>query len=49
LDFISKTPPGTFFTVIELSLGFYDSNTVAGNLLGQGGIYWNGLLPMSNS
>ncbi|MDW0331168.1 MAG: hypothetical protein QN651_10270, partial [Nitrososphaeraceae archaeon] len=27
LDFISKTPPGTFFAVIGSSLGFYDSNT----------------------
>ena len=59
LDFISKTPPGTFFAVIGSSLGFYDSNTspyvglmlhfatgtVAGNLLGQGGIFWNRLIP----
>ena len=59
LDFISKTPPGTFFAVIGSSLGFYDSNTspyvglllhfatgtVAGNLLGQGGIFWNRLVP----
>jgi hypothetical protein len=60
LDFISKTPPGTFFAVIGSSLGFYDSNTspyvglllhfatgtVAGNLLGQGGIFWNRLIPV---
>ncbi len=59
LDFISKTPPGTFFAVIGSSLGFYDSNTspyvglllhfatgtVAGNLLGQAGIFWNRLIP----
>jgi hypothetical protein len=59
LDFISKTPPGTFFAVIGSSLGFYDSNTspyvglllhiatgtVAGNLLGQGAIFWNRLIP----
>jgi hypothetical protein len=60
LDFISKTPPGTFFAVIGSSLGFYDSNTspyvglllhfatgtVAGNLLGQGGILWNIFIPV---
>ncbi|HEY7695795.1 MAG TPA: hypothetical protein VH797_06840 [Nitrososphaeraceae archaeon] len=60
LDFISKTPPGTFFAVIGSSLGFYDSSTspyiglllhfatgtVAGNLLGQGGIFWNRLIPI---
>jgi len=59
LDFLSKTPPGTFFAVIGSSLGFYDSNTspyvglllhiatgtVAGNLLGQGAIFWNRLIP----
>jgi hypothetical protein len=59
MDFISKTPPGTFFAVIGSSLGFYDSNTspyvglllhfatgtVAGNLLGQVGIFWNRLIP----
>ena len=59
LDFISKTPPGTFFAVIGSALGFYDSNTspyiglllhfatgtVAGNLLGQGAIFWNRLIP----
>ena len=59
LDFISKTPAGTFFAVIGSSLGFYDSNTspyiglllhfatgtVAGNLLGQVGIFWNRLIP----
>jgi hypothetical protein len=59
LDFISKTPLGTFFAVIGSSLGFYDSNTspyvglllhiatgtVAGNLLGQGAIFWNKLTP----
>ena len=59
IDFISKTPPGTFFAVIGSSLGFYDSNTspyvglllhfatgtVAGNLLGQGAIFWNKLIP----
>jgi hypothetical protein len=59
LDFISNTPPGTFFAVIGSSLGFYDSNTspyvglllhiatgtVAGNLLGQSGIFWNRLIP----
>ncbi len=59
LDFISKTPFGTFFAVIGSSLGFYDSNTspyiglllhiatgtVAGNLLGQGAIFWNRLIP----
>ena len=27
LDFISKTPFGTFFAVIGSSLGFYDANT----------------------
>jgi hypothetical protein len=60
LDFISKTPPGTFFAVIGSSLGFYDFNTspyiglllhfatgtIAGNLLGQGGIFWNKLIPV---
>ena len=60
LDFISKTPPGTFFAVIGSSLGFYDSSispyiglllhfatgTVAGNLLGQGGIFWNRMIPI---
>lgn len=60
LDFVSKTPPGTFFAVIGSSLGFYDSSispyiglllhfatgTVAGNLLGQGGIFWNRLIPI---
>ena len=60
LDFISRTPPGTFFAVIGSSLGFYDSSTspyiglllhfatgtVAGNLLGQGGIFWNKLIPI---
>jgi len=59
LDFISKTPSGTFFAVIGSSLGFYDSNTspyvglllhfatgtVGGNLLGQGAIFWNRLIP----
>jgi len=59
LDFISKTPFGTFFAVIGSSLGYYDSNTspyvglllhfatgaVAGNLLGQGAIFWNRLIP----
>ena len=59
IDFISKTPSGTFFAVIGLSLGFHDSNTspyvglllhiatgtIAGNLLGQGAIFWNKLIP----
>ena len=59
LDFISKTPFGTFFAVIGSSLGYYDSNTspyiglllhfatgtVAGNLLGQGAIFWKKLIP----
>jgi hypothetical protein len=59
LDFISKTPFGTFFAVIGSSLGYYDSNTspyvglllhiatgtVAGNLLGQGALFWNRLIP----
>jgi hypothetical protein len=59
LDFISKTPLGTFFAVIGSSLGYYDSNTspyiglllhfatgtVAGNLLGQGAIFWKKLIP----
>jgi hypothetical protein len=59
LDFISKTPSGTFFAVIGSALGFHDSNTspyvglllhfatgtVAGNLLGQGAIFWNRLIP----
>ena len=59
LDFISKTPFGTFFAVIGSSLGFYDANTspyvglllhfatgtVAGNLLGQGALFWNRLIP----
>ena len=58
LDFISKTPFGTFFAVIGSSLGYYDSNTspyiglllhfatgtVAGNLLGQGAIFWKKLI-----
>jgi len=59
LDFVSKTPFGTFFAVIGSSLGYYDSNTspyiglllhfatgtVAGNLLGQGAIFWKKLIP----
>ena len=59
LDFISKTPFGTFFAVIGSSFGFYDANTspyvglllhfatgtVAGNLLGQGALFWNRLIP----
>jgi hypothetical protein len=59
LDFVSKTPFGTFFAVIGSSLGYYDSNTspyvglllhfatgtIAGNLLGQGAIFWNRLIP----
>ncbi len=59
LDFISKTPFGTFFAVIGSTLGFYDANTspyvglllhfatgtVAGNLLGQGALFWNRLIP----
>jgi hypothetical protein len=62
LDFISKTPFGTFFAVIGSSLGYYDSNTsqyvglllhfatgtVAGNLLGQGAIFWNRLIPFGS-
>jgi hypothetical protein len=59
LDYISKTPSGTFFAVIGASLGYFDSNTspyvglllhfatgtVAGNLLGQGAIFWKRLIP----
>lgn len=59
IDLVSKTPSGTFFAVIGLSLGFHDPNispyvglllhfatgTIAGNLLGQGAIFWNKLIP----
>jgi hypothetical protein len=59
VDTVSDMPPGTFFAVIGLSLGFNDpisaqyiglalhilTGTVAGNIIGQIGLFWPKLFP----